>query len=77
MNETVSALSSIKGGECLTVSSVSGDAVARLFDLGFFPGARIRCLGAAPLGDPLMLAVGGRVIAVRKRDLAEIIVVKR
>ena len=77
MNETVFALSSIKGGECLTVSSVSGDVVARLFDLGFFPGARIRCLGTAPLGDPLMLAVGGRVIAVRKRDLAAIIAVKR
>ena len=57
----------------MTVREISGNAAARLLDLGLFVGARIRCLGTTPLGDPLMLSVGGRVIAVRKRDLASII----
>ena len=73
MDVKEATLASIKVGECLTVSGISGDVAARLLDLGLFVGARIRCLGAAPLADPLMLAVGGRVIAIRKRDLASII----
>ena len=74
MDVKEATLASIKVGECLTVSRISGDVAARLLDLGLFVGARIRCLGVAPLADPLMLAVGGRVIAIRKRDLASIIV---
>ena len=73
MSGTEATLASIKVGECMTVRKISGNAAARLLDLGLFVGARIRCLGAAPLADPLMLAVGGRVIAIRKRDLASII----
>ena len=72
MDVKEATLASIKVGECLTVSGISTDTAARLLDLGLFVGARIRCLGEAPLADPLMLAVGGRVIAVRKRDLASI-----
>ena len=76
MDEAKSALSAVKAGESVTVRRISGDAAARLFDLGFFLGARVKCLGAAPFGDPIMLSVGGRVIAVRKRDLASITVLK-
>ncbi len=76
MSGTEATLASIKAGECMTVREISGNAAARLLDLGLFVGARIRCLGAAPLGDPLMLAVGGRVIAIRKRDLMSITVGK-
>jgi Fe2+ transport system protein FeoA len=76
MDETEKTLASIKVGECLTVRAISGNASARLFDLGFSLKAEIRCLGTAPLGDPLMLSVGGRVIAVRKRDLMSITVGK-
>ena len=76
MDETEKTLASIKVGERLTVRAISGNASARLFDLGFFLKAEIRCLGTAPLGDPLMLSVGGRVIAVRKRDLMSITVGK-
>ena len=76
MNETERALASIKAGECLTVKEISGNVAARLVDLGFFSGAMIRCLGTAPFGDPIMLSVGGRVIAVRKRELVSITVGK-
>ena len=76
MDEKEATLASIKPGECMTVSEIFGNAEKRLFDLGFSSGARVRCLGIAPLGDPLMLSVGGRVIAVRKRDLASITVWK-
>ena len=77
MDEKEATLAAIKVGECLTVNGIFGNAANRLFDLGFSSGASVRCLGTAPLGDPLMLSVGGRVIAVRKRDLASITVWKR
>ena len=77
MDEKEATLAAIKVGECLTVSGIYGNAAKRLLDLGFSSGASVRCLGTAPLGDPLMLSVGGRVIAVRKRDLASITVRKR
>lgn len=48
------------------------DVKQRLLDLGFQRGERVRCVGVSPLGDPLMLAVGGKVIAVRKCELKKI-----
>ena len=47
MDETEKTLAFIKVGECLTVRAISGNASARLFDLGFSPKAEIRCLGTA------------------------------
>lgn len=68
------ALDSIGIGEGREVSSldVTGEVRRRFLDLGFFRGERVRCVGASPLGDPVMLAVGGKVIAVRRRDLMKI-----
>ena len=57
-------------GECIKDGSIG----VRLSDLGLLHGREVRCVGRAPLGDPLMLAVGGRVIAMRGRDLAAIAV---
>ena len=76
MEEREITLADIRVGESMTVRSASGEAALRFFDLGFFRGANVRCLGRAPLGDPLMLSVGGRVIAVRKRNLKSIIAIK-
>ena len=67
-------LAAMQVGECLTVLYVesSEEVRRRLFDLGFAVGERIRCVGESPLGDPVMLTVGGRVIAMRRRDLKNI-----
>ena len=68
------ALDSIGIGEGREVACVgaTGEVRRRFLDLGFFAGERVRCVGASPLGDPIMLAVGGKVIAVRRRDLVKI-----
>ena len=68
------ALDSIGIGERREVSSLDlkGEVRRRFIDLGFFRGERVRCVGASPLGDPIMLVVGGKVIAVRRRDLMKI-----
>ncbi len=69
-------LDGIDVGERATVGgyTAEGSTGIRLADLGFLRGRVVRCVGRAPLGDPVMLAVGGRVVAVRGRDLAAVTV---
>ena len=43
-----------------------------MLDLGFLVGERVRCVGVSPMGDPLMLVVGGKVVALRRRELKSI-----
>jgi len=38
----------------------------RLRELGFTTGENIRLIGAAPLGEPLMVEVRGAIVALRK-----------
>lgn len=47
-----------------------GELRGRLMDLGFTPGAGVRCLFAAPSGDPRAYMVRGSVIALRRADAA-------
>ena len=72
--ENKATLDSISVGELRCVSDVfeDGSVRRRLFDLGFSVGERVRCVGTGSLGDPVMLTVGGRVVAVRRRDLKRI-----
>jgi Fe2+ transport system protein FeoA len=42
----------------------------RLHDFGIFEGTVLSVCRTAPLGDPLILDVGGEVIAIRKSDAA-------
>jgi len=40
----------------------------RLLDIGFTCGARVRCLFAAPSGEPRAYLIRGAVIALRRED---------
>lgn len=42
----------------------------RLLDIGFTGGAVVRCLFAAPPGEPRAYRIRGAVIALRKEDAA-------
>ena len=55
-------------------ADVRGDKRRRLFDLGMTPGAKIRCLFAAPSGDPRAYSIRGTVIALRSGDAEKITV---
>jgi Fe2+ transport system protein FeoA len=51
------------------------DACYRLLELGFTPGAEIKVVQAAPLGEPLVVVLRGTRLALRK-DEAEWIIVE-
>ena len=42
----------------------------RLIDLGFTPGEEVDVVRATPLGDPLVVAVRGSQLALRRREAA-------
>lgn len=50
----------------------TGATRRRIMDMGITKGAQIRVLKAAPLGDPVDLAVRGYHLSLRKEDLNNI-----
>ncbi len=46
----------------------------RLLDLGFCPGTLIDVLRSSPLGDPTCYRLKGSVVALRRRDAADVLV---
>jgi ferrous iron transport protein A len=58
------------------VESLAGpeDACYRLLELGFTPGVEVKVAHAAPLGEPLIVALRGTRLALRKDEAAWIIV---
>ena len=56
------------------VVSIDGvDSVSlRLMEMGLTPGAHVKVVGAAPLGDPLELELRGYRLSVRKSEAARV-----
>lgn len=48
----------------------------RLLELGFLPGAPIRAVRRAPLGDPMQVFIRGSHVSLRGREAAAIRVVR-
>jgi ferrous iron transport protein A len=46
----------------------AGDITRRLLEMGITPGAQIRRLGAAPLGDPLEFELRGYRLSLRRAE---------
>lgn len=57
-------------GEAGRVGGVTGagDITRRLLEMGITPGAQIRRLGAAPLGDPLEFELRGYRLSLRRAE---------
>jgi len=72
--ESKKTLEKVGVGDTGQISFVAADDAVkrRLLDLGFAVDSTVRCVGVSPLGDPVMLVAGGKVIAVRRRDLGKI-----
>ncbi len=58
----------------MTALRTAGPMRARLQDLGFVPGTRVRCLFRSCFGDPAAYRLLGTVIALRRADAATVIV---
>ncbi|MGI4834077.1 MAG: FeoA family protein [Janthinobacterium lividum] len=49
----------LQPGEAATVCCLNDpDMALKLLDMGCIPGTRVKLVGRAPLGDPLMLTLG-------------------
>jgi ferrous iron transport protein A len=61
-------------GESGRVAKVGGadDIARRLLEMGVTPGAMIRRLGAAPLGDPLEFELRGYRLSLRKAEARQV-----
>jgi len=54
----------------LEVSNNNAELQSRLYALGVIPGAVVKILRFAPLGDPMQVKVGGSFISIRKAEAA-------
>ena len=66
----------LKTGQEGTVKSLAcaGALRRRIIDMGITPGASMRLIKKAPLGDPLEFSVRGYELSVRKSEAREIMV---
>lgn len=72
--KNVIALSSLRPGEGGFVCRMEtvGSMRRRLRDVGLLEGARVRCVGRSPGGDPAAYEICGAVLALRSADAAQI-----
>lgn len=74
---TEKSLFSLKTGEKAHITKLNseGSMRRRLQDIGFSEGAAVMCLLKASHGDPSAYLIKGAVIALRKEDSSEIMVI--
>ena len=67
-------LADISLGKVATVRTVGGARAfrRRLLEMGLCPGATVRVVTIAPLGDPLQIEVRGGQWSMRRAEAAEI-----
>lgn len=57
------------GQQARVVRVTEADEISlRLLEMGLTPGVVVKCLGRAPLGDPLEFEVRGYRLSVRKSE---------
>lgn len=69
-----SRLDGVAVGSTARVADVHGaDATSlRLLEMGLTPGATVRVVGRAPLGDPLELEIRGYRLSIRRAEAARV-----
>ncbi len=66
-----------QNGEGILAEMPCGGLLSRrLKQFGMIPGTKVRYLGSAPMGSPLLFRVRGAVISLRKEDCAGITVLR-
>lgn len=68
-------LDTFKIGEKGVIIRVNGEGVARrrLFDMGVTPGANVKLVKKAPLGDPLEITIRNYELTLRKNEAKQVI----
>ena len=67
-------IADLEKGRCGRVLEVGGNGVLRrhLLDMGLIPGAEVRMIGAAPMGDPVEILLHGYSLTLRKAEAGDI-----
>ena len=67
-------LKDLEIGQCCRVVSVGGSGALRqhFLDMGVIPGAEVKLVKLAPLGDPMELRLHGYELTLRLDDAAKI-----
>ncbi len=67
-------LKDLKPGQQGTVVSIGekGPARRRIMDMGVTPGAVVKVIKAAPLGDPIEVNIRGYELSLRKAEAQQI-----
>lgn len=68
-------LSEVLGNEWYQIERLEGPdkECRRLQDLGLTPGERVAVARSTPLGDPIVVAIRGTQLALRKREASWIL----
>ena len=64
----------LETGREVVIEKVGGEGVTRthFLDMGLIPGAVLKVVAKAPLGDPIQLLISGYALTLRKADAADI-----
>ena len=67
-------IADLEKGRCGRVLEVGGTGVLRrhLLDMGLIPGAEVKMIGAAPMGDPVEILLHGYSLTLRKAEARDI-----
>ena len=67
-------LETLRPGQSARIEAVGGDGALRqhFLDMGVIPGATVRVIKLAPLGDPMELRIHGYELTIRLADAAKI-----
>ena len=68
-------LAQLAHGETGRIREILGDddLAIQLMEMGLVPGIDIRCIGSAPLGDPLEFELLGFRLCLRRKECEHII----
>ncbi|MDE6607405.1 MAG: ferrous iron transport protein A [Lachnospiraceae bacterium] len=69
-------LKEMKSGEQGKIVSVGekGQMRRRIMDMGVTPGAEVKVVKVAPLGDPIEVTIRGYELSLRKEEAKQIVV---
>lgn len=73
MEETLKQLNPGESGKVLSIGE-KGPMRRRIMDMGVTPGAEIKVIKVAPLGDPIEINIRGYELSLRKAEAAQIVI---
>ena len=77
MQDVISLCDIDVGQSAVVVTILSSGSIRRRFlDIGLVSGTRVTCLMKSPCGDPTAYLIRGAVIAIRRKDAADILAIR-